>query len=148
MSLTRFFASRGAPRSWTWPWTSSAGCMTRRAGPQGGRTCSRGHSSFSVAWTQITNSSNTPCVSLGRCSAQKAMPMCNAYVQCLCVMPMCNAKHGKAWQNCEKFSFETDGQTDRQTQSQVQVLSCAFAAKNSRSIAIFLSVSFPIFSFS
>ena len=45
------------------------------------------------------------------------------------------AKHGKAWQsmakhgktvcNSEKFKL----MTDRQTQSQVQVLSCAFAAK-------------------
>ena len=41
------------------------------------------------------------------------------------------AKHGKAWQSMaggckgEKFSFR-----DGQTQGQVQVLSCAFAAKN------------------
>ena len=30
----------------------------------------------------------------------------------------------------EKISFETDGHTDRQTETQVHVLSCAFAAKN------------------
>ena len=44
------------------------------------------------------------------------------------------AKHGKAWQRMaggckgEKFSFD-HRQTDGQTEGQVQVLSCAFAAK-------------------
>ena len=46
-------------------------------------------------------------------------------VEMLCAM----AKHGKAWQGDVKGGNSVL-ETDRQTQSQVQVLSCAFAAKN------------------
>ena len=73
-----------------------------------------------------------------------AMPMYNAYVQCLCAMPMCDANVQcpcalsmcNAYVQClcvmPKFSFDhrrTDGQTDRQTETQVHLLSCASQLK-------------------
>ena len=60
------------------------------------------------------------------------MTMCNAYVQCLCAMPMCNAvischQLSSAVISCEKFSFD-HRQTDRQSTSAGDEL--RFAAKN------------------
>ena len=58
-----------------------------------------------------------------------AMPMCNAYVQCLCAMPMCNAYMQCLYAMTMCNARHDHRQTDRQTQAQVQLLSCAFAAK-------------------
>ena len=67
-----------------------------------------------------------------------AMPMCNAYVQCLCAMPVCNScvqflcamPMFNAYVEWEKSVLKrTDRWKDRQTQAQVPVLSCTFAAK-------------------
>ena len=46
-------------------------------------------------------------------------------------LPVKGCKQGERGLDRQKFSFETDTHTDRQTdRGQVHVLSCAFAAKN------------------
>ena len=55
-----------------------------------------------------------------------ALPMCNAYVQCLCAMPMCN-DYVQCLCAMPKFSFGTDRRTDSGTSAGVEL---RFAAKN------------------